>query len=75
MIIFCRPCYYLGVSASVHRGNLTWGGKSHSVHSKQGVMPGYITLACPLNPSVPPSIMGLIRIWLGDPSSSNSVWR
>ena len=32
-----------GVSASVQSGNLVWGGKSHSVHSKQGVWPGRIT--------------------------------
>lgn len=33
-----------GVSASVHSGNLVCGGKSHSVHSKQGVSPGRMTL-------------------------------
>lgn len=36
-----------GVSASVHSGNLVWGGKSHSVHSKQGVTPGISTLCQP----------------------------
>ena len=35
---------HLGVSASVHSGNLVCGGNSHSVHSKQGVMPGISTL-------------------------------
>ena len=30
------------------------------VHSKHGVTPGKITLACPLKPSVPPSTIGLI---------------
>ena len=33
-----------GVSASVHSGNLVCGGKSQSVHSKQGVTPGMSTL-------------------------------
>ena len=50
----------LGVSARVHKGYFTCGGKSHMVHSKQGVNPGRITLAWPLKPSVPPSTMGLI---------------
>jgi hypothetical protein len=35
---------HLGVSASVHSGNLVCGGNSQRVHSKQGVMPGRITL-------------------------------
>ncbi len=48
-----------GVSARVHSGNLVCGGNSQSVQSKQGVKPGMMTLAWPLNPSVPPSIMGL----------------
>lgn len=29
------------------------------LHSKQGVVPGNITLAWPLKPSVPPSTIGL----------------
>ena len=51
---------FLGVSANVHRGKFCCGGKSHIVHSKQGVTPGKMTLAWPLNPSVPPSTIGLI---------------
>lgn len=43
------------------------------MHSKQAVKPGRIARACPLNPSVPPSIMGLMVSSLGVPSSSNSV--
>lgn len=49
----------LGVSANVHNGNLTCGGNSQMVHSKHGVIPGIIILAWPLNPSVPPSTIGL----------------
>jgi len=66
---------HLGVSASVHRGNLVWGGNSHNVHSKQGVKPGRMTRAWPLKPSVPPSTMGLMVSSLGLPSSSNSARR
>lgn len=29
----------------------------------QGLMPGRMTLAFPLNPSVPPSIIGIILLW------------
>lgn len=65
---------YLGVSANVHKGNLVCGGNSHSVHSKHGVTPGSMTRAWPLNPSVPPSIKGLIVDISGLPSSSNSAW-
>ena len=36
-----------GVSASVQSGDLTWRGKSHSVHSKQGVLPGSGVLLLP----------------------------
>ena len=64
---------HLGVSARVQRGNLVCGGKSQSVHSKQGVTPGSITRAWPLNPSVPPSIRGFIVAWSGCPASSNSA--
>jgi hypothetical protein len=64
---------YLGVSASVHSGNLVCGGKSHSVHSKQGVWPGMMTRAWPLKPSVPPSISGTHVLRSGLPSSSNSA--
>ena len=42
------------------QGKILLGGKSHIVHSKQGVTPGKMTLAWPLNPSVPPSTIGLI---------------
>lgn len=61
---------HLGVSASVHSGNLTCGGKSHRVHSKHGVKPGMMTRACPLKPSVPPSTNGLIVARSGLPSES-----
>jgi len=61
-----------GVSARVHSGNLVCGGNSQSVHSKQGVKPGMMTLACPLKPSVPPSIIGFTVIWSASPSASNS---
>lgn len=64
---------YLGVSANVHKGNFVCGGKSQSVHSKQGVKPGRITLAWPLNPSVPPSIIGLMVVSSNCPSSLNSA--
>lgn len=64
---------YLGVSAIVQRGNFTWGGNSHKVHSKQGVIPGKITLEFPLKPSVPPSIMGFIVVGSTFPSSSYSI--
>lgn len=43
------------------------------VHSKHGVTPGFITLACPLKPSVPPSTMGFIVSSLGLSSESYSV--
>lgn len=33
-----------------------------------------MTLACPLNPSVPPSMIGLMVSSDGAPSSSNSEW-
>ena len=63
----------LGVSAKVHSGKVTWGGKSHSVQSKQGDLPGMMTLACPLNPSVPPSISGVTVSSLTVPSGLNSA--
>lgn len=63
----------LGVSARVHKGNLTWGGKSHMLHSKQGVIPGIMTLAWPLKPSVPPSTIGLTVSWTGLSSESYSA--
>ena len=62
----------LGVSARVHKGNFTWGGKSQMVHSKHGVTPGMITLAWPLKPSVPPSTIGLIVSSSGLSSESYS---
>lgn len=43
-------CIHLGVSASVHKGNLVWGGNSHNVHSKHGVTPGRMTRAWPCRP-------------------------
>ena len=61
---------FRGVSASVHSGYLVCGGKSHMVHWKQGVTPGKMTLAWPFQPSVPPSINGLIVDWSGVPSAS-----
>jgi len=68
---YCKsPC--LGVSASVHSGNLVCGGNSQSVQSKQGVSPGMIMRACPLRPSVPPSTMTLKLAGSGAPSSSYS---
>lgn len=63
----------LGVSARVHSGNLTCGGKSQMLHSKQGVIPGRITLAWPLKPSVPPSTIGLIVSGIGLFSESYST--
>lgn len=42
------------------------------VHSKHGVTPGIITLAWPLNPSVPPSTIGFIVSSLGLSSASYS---
>jgi hypothetical protein len=62
-----------GVSASVHSGNVTCGGKSQSVQSKHGDWPGKMTLACPLKPSVPPSIKGFIVSCLTLPSGLNSA--
>mmetsp|Transcript_14221 Transcript_14221/g.59902 ORF Transcript_14221/g.59902 Transcript_14221/m.59902 type:complete len:213 (+) Transcript_14221:420-1058(+) len=62
-----------GVSAKVHSGNATCGGKSHDVHSKHGVTPGNNTRAWPLNPSVPPSIIGLIDAGSTLPSLSKAM--
>ena len=42
------------------------------VHSKHGVDPGIITLACPLKPSVPPSTIGLTVSSIGLSSESYS---
>jgi len=64
-----------GVSASVQSGNLVCGGKSQSVQSKQGEMPGRMTRAWPLKPSVPPSTSGLTVARSGLPSASNSAAR
>lgn len=61
---------FLGVSASVQSGKFVCGGNNHMVHWKQGVTPGKTTLACPLNPSVPPSTIGFIVLWSGLPSST-----
>ncbi|CAI5938027.1 unnamed protein product [Closterium sp. NIES-65] len=61
-----------GVSASVQRGDLVWGGKSQSVQWKHGVTPGMITLACPLKPSVPPSTIGRIEVKSNLPSGKYS---
>lgn len=44
------------------------------VHSKHGVVPGNITLAWPLKPSVPPSTIGLTVISTGLPSESYSIF-
>lgn len=44
------------------------------VHSKHGVTPGIITLAWPLNPSVPPSTIGFIVSSLGLSSASYSEY-
>jgi len=63
----------LGVSASVHNGNFTCGGKSQMLHSKHGVVPGIITLAWPLKPSVPPSTIGLMVSGTGLSSGSYSI--
>eukprot|EP00282_Hemiselmis_andersenii_P036013 CAMPEP_0169437234 /NCGR_PEP_ID=MMETSP1042-20121227/6023_1 /TAXON_ID=464988 /ORGANISM="Hemiselmis andersenii, Strain CCMP1180" /LENGTH=149 /DNA_ID=CAMNT_0009548001 /DNA_START=374 /DNA_END=819 /DNA_ORIENTATION=- len=49
-----------GTSARVHMGKLTCGGKRGRMHSKQGVVPGDMTLTCPLTPSVPPSTTGML---------------
>ncbi len=57
--------------AKVQIGKLTCGGKASREHSKQEESRGIITLACPLNPSVPPSINGIISsASVGIPSSS-----
>ena len=61
-----------GVSASVHSGYVVCGGNSHSVHSKQGVMPGTMTRTWPRNPSVPPSIRGVMVEGSGVPPSPNT---
>ena len=63
----------LGVSLIVHIGYPVGGGNDPKLHSKQPVLNGIITLACPLNPSVPPSISGLYVSGIGFPSSSNST--
>lgn len=42
------------------------------VHAKQGVIPGRMTLACPLKPSVPPSTRGFTVERSTFPSSSCS---
>jgi hypothetical protein len=47
-----------------------WGGKESREHSKQEVILGIMTRACPLSPSVPPSIRGIIVLGSGSPSSS-----
>lgn len=52
--------------------NLTWGGYSSRVQSMQAVMPGRMTLALPLKPSVPPSIRGIIDPGSKTPSSYSS---
>jgi len=48
---------------------ITCGGYSSSVHSIQAVIPGRITLAFPLKPSVPPSIKGTMELGSNTPSS------
>lgn len=50
---------YLGVLAIVHSGNVICGGYKSKVHSMQALMPGRMTLALPLKPSVPPSTKGI----------------
>ncbi len=42
------------------------------MQSTHAVSPGRMTLAFPLNPSVPPSTMGMTEVWSRSPSSS---WR
>ena len=61
----------LGVSLIVHIGNPVGGGKEPRLHSKHPVLKGRMTLAWPLNPSVPPSIIALCVEGSGLPSSSN----
>jgi hypothetical protein len=61
-----------GVSASVQSGYVVCGGNSHSVHSKQGVIPGTMTRTWPRKPSVPPSMSGVMVDGSGAPSSSNA---
>lgn len=52
----------LGVLAIVHKGNVFCGGYKSRVHSMHALIPGKITLALPLNPSVPPSTNGIILL-------------
>lgn len=54
------------------RTTLTCGGNKSNVHSIQPVNPCIITRALPLNPSVPPSISGMIE--LGITWFSSSYW-
>jgi len=63
----------LGVSLIVHMGNPVGGGSEPNEHSKHPVLNGTMTLAWPLNPSVPPSINGLCVSGFGYPLSSNST--
>lgn len=64
-----------GVSAMVHSGNSRCGGKASSEHSKQLVRRGRITRAWPLNPSVPPSMNGMIVVQSSLPESPSGSTR
>lgn len=63
----------LGVSLMVHIGYPVWGGRDPRLHSKQPVLYGMITLAYPLNPSVPPSMNAFWVLGSKFPSASNST--
>ena len=62
-----------GVSAIVHRGTAFEGANASREHSKQDVMRGNMRRDWPENPSVPPSMSGMIVSGIGSPSSSNST--
>lgn len=47
----------------VQSGKVFCGGYKSKVHSIQALMPGRMTLALPLNPSVPPSTRGITLLW------------
>lgn len=59
----CLCQFYLGVLAIVQRGYVFCGGYKSKVHSMQASIPGRITLALPLKPSVPPSTKGITLLW------------
>lgn len=60
------------MSVGSHMGKARCGGKASREHSKQLVILGRISRACPFQPSVPPSTMGISERGSRLPSSSNS---